>query len=344
MTKNLGQASIPAVKQYLQLAEAQQLDIDKVLMKISLPYEVINDNSQHISGEQFQQLIAELITLSDDPLFGLHTAQYVQPGSYSVLGYIVMNCATLGEAIEKIQPFEKLVGDMGVTDIKQCNELLTITWHCRFPDLMVRRHMIDNCLASWLTFARYLTNNQGSPVKVLLARKQPDLQQTREYQRLFNCPILFNQTNNAIVFHQNLLNLPLNKGDKNVRVTLEQHAQSLLAHLTANDIISQCQRLIKQALSVQQVSQENIARQLKISGKTLQRRLKTKQTTFQQLVNEVRLTQAQTLLKDRNLTLNDISLQLGFKEPRSFYRWFKQLTHTTPRAYQTTQNDCTRST
>ncbi len=339
MSTDLGQASIPAVKQYLQLAEAQQIDIDNILTKLSLDKALLADNSQHISGMAFQQLIAALLKCSKDPLFGLHTAQYVQPGSYSVLGYIVMNCATLGEAIAKIQPFEKLVGDMGVTHIAQCNELLTISWHCRFPDPLVRRHMVDNCLASWLTFARYLTNNQGSPVKVLLTRKQPDLQQTREYQRLFNCPILFNQTSNTIVFHQDLLSLPLNKGDKNVRLTLEKHAQVLLQSLTNNDIVSQCELLIKQGLTHQQISQEDIAAQLNISAKTLQRRLKTHQLNFKQLVNKVRLEQAKILLKNKAVTLNTVSQQLGFAEPRSFYRWFKQLTQQTPRAYQATNKN-----
>ena len=90
-------------------------------------------------------------------LFGLHTAKYVQPGSYSVLGYILMNCENLGQAITKIQPFEKLVGDMGTTTFAQLGEQVKISWHCQFTDPKVKRHMVDNCLTSWLTFARYLS-------------------------------------------------------------------------------------------------------------------------------------------------------------------------------------------
>ena len=54
-----------------------------------------------------QQLLTDafdhhLIEVSGDPLFGLHSARFVQPGSWSVLGYIAINCATLGEAMGRI--------------------------------------------------------------------------------------------------------------------------------------------------------------------------------------------------------------------------------------------------
>jgi AraC-like DNA-binding protein len=338
MSNDLGQASIPAVQQYLQLAQAQQLAVDAILAKLSLDNTLLADNSKHISGLKFQTLIHELVKLSPDPLFGLHTAQYVQPGSYSVLGYIVMNCATLGEAITKITPFEKLVGDMGVTQITRQDAHLAISWHCQFTDLLVRRHMVDNCLASWLTFARYLTNGSGSPVQVLLTRKEPTLKQVQEYQRVFNCPIRFSQKSNTIVFHQDLLALPLNKGDKNVRLTLEQHAMTLLKNLSIKgDTVDQCRQLITQqltqGLTVQHISQDTIAAQLSISSKTLQRRLKLKRTHFKALLNGVRFEQAKILLLEHRLTLNEISQRLGFSESRSFYRWFKQLTGKTPREF-----------
>ena len=69
-------------------------------------------------SEAHEQLFAHLISASNDPLFGLHAARFVQPGSWSVLGYITMNCATLGEAMSRVMPFEKLVGDMGVSRIE----------------------------------------------------------------------------------------------------------------------------------------------------------------------------------------------------------------------------------
>jgi AraC-like DNA-binding protein len=334
---NLGRASIPAVNQYLQLAKVQALKIEPLLQELALTEKLLADHDQTISGEKFQQLIAGLIHLSDDQLFGLHTAQYVQPGSYSVLGFIVMNCETLGEAITKIQPFEKLVGDMGTTTLTPDTNFFKIGWSCIFPNKLVRRHMIDNCLASWLTFARYLTNKKGAPVQVLLSRAEPNLAQCVQYQQVFNCPILFNQNSDEIVFDKYLLELPLNKGNKQLLPTLEQHASTVINALAQElTFVEQVQQLIQENLSTEKINQQIIAKLLNLSSKTLQRRLKAEQTSFKALLNQERLKQAKNLLTNLRMTTSDISQQLAFAEPRSFYRWFLQQNQQTPGEYRKT--------
>jgi AraC-like DNA-binding protein len=73
-----------------------------------------------------------------------------------------------------------------------------------------------------------------------------------------------------------------------------------------------------------------IAEKLNISAKTLQRRLKASNTHFKALVDEVRLTKAKYLLTANVDNAEIISTQLGFAEPRSFYRWFQKQTQQTP--------------
>ncbi|NQZ81309.1 MAG: AraC family transcriptional regulator [Colwellia sp.] len=335
MSDDLGQVSIPAVNQYLQLARDQGLVIVDVLHQLSISRALLNDNSLHISGIKFQQLLVKLIELSGDELFGLHTAQYVQPVSYSVLGFITMNCETLGEAIAKIQPFEKLVGDMGTTQIEEQEEYITISWSCIFTDALVKRHMVDNCLASWLTFARFLTNANSVPIQVLLTRKQPSLKQCAEYQNLFKCSVVFNQVSDAIIFDKSFMALPLNKGDKQLLSTLELHAKEQIMLLnTKSNIVTQSQALILQNLHKGEVNQNFIANLLGVSAKTLQRRLKVEKTKFKSLLDQVRLQQTEKLLKGGVIKLSYISEQIGFSDERSFFRWFQKLTKMTPGLYR----------
>ena len=331
LDENLGQASVPAVNQYLQLAVEQKLDVDTICQQVGLDKTHLSDNSQHISGLIFQQLILALLAQTPDDLFGLHTSKYVQPGSYSVLGYILMNCENLGQAITKIQPFEKLVGDMGTTTFAPLADKVKINWHCQFTDRKVKRHMIDNCLGSWLTFARYLVGQESNPSEILLTRKQPPLSQQNEYQAVFKCPVSYGQSENAIVFDKTLLSLPLNKGDKQLLSTLENHAQALLSDLTMEkDIATQLKIAIEKSLKNGNFHQQDIAQQFGFSAKTLQRRLAVLGLSFQALLDETRLSMAKKYLAEHSLNLNQISSELGFNEPRSFYRWFNKLTHQTP--------------
>ncbi len=335
----LGKVSLHAVNQYLQLAQAQQLYIKPILAELGISADLLGDSSQYITGNQFQALISALLKLSNDKLFGLHTAKFVQPSSYSVLGYISMNCKTLGDAITKIQSFEQLVGDMGTTNIEQQGQCFKIGWQCHFTDTGVKQQMIDNCLASWLTFARYLINNQGKPIKVLLSRGQPELSQQQEYQEVFGCPVLYEQTENAIIFDASLLELPLNKGDQLLLSTLESHAKALISSISPDvGLVSQVISEIKKTLKTGCYLQPDIAKTLGFSAKTLQRRLSEENYTFQALLDEARLSMAKEFLEQEQLSLNQISGELGFVEPRSFFRWFKKVTQQTPGEYRNRLN------
>lgn len=349
---SLGKASVSAVNQYLQLAKAQGIDLNQVLPAVELSETDLSDNDAMISGFQFQQLILHLVKSAKDPLFGLHTAQFVQPGSYNVLGYICMNCATLGEALTKIQPFEKLVGDMGTTSIEPAsaatddkpgkaetngkNATLRINWHCIFTDPIAKRHMIDNCLASWVTFARYLVGKNYDPVQVSLTRAKPQSEKEYlEYQALFNCPVLFSQTNDSIYFYQSMLELPLDRGNKQILSTLESLAeQQIKTRFQHQTIVDQASQLIQKNLPTGKVSQSYVANLMGMSAKTLQRKLKSESTHFQQLLDSTRQEMAVFLLSNTPYIMTEISELLGFSEPRSFHRWFLKVTGKTPGNYR----------
>lgn len=335
---DLGQVSIPVLNQYLQLAVEYNFDIESLLASYAISPQLLSDNNQKISGEIFQPLLASLINLSEDELFGLHTAKYVEPNSYSVLGYISMNCQTLGEAISKIQTFEKLVGDMGHTSFEQEGDYFKISWSCVYQNPLVSRHMIDNCLASWLNFAHYLANKKTAPLKVYFKRNTPPKTQQLEYEKLFDCPVLFKQKTNSIFFEKRLLNYPLKRANKQLLTTLESHANQQLESLNSQkDIVVYTQHLISQKLSTGLYHQQDIANLMGISAKTLQRKLKAQSTQFQFLLDKVRLEIAVKNLKGSSKKLENISQQLGFSEPRSFYRWFNKLKGKTPGQYRSAE-------
>ena len=179
--KHLGFASIPAVQQYLRYAESQNIDTSDAISKAGITQTVLNTENGRIKGEQFQALIKALIHQSNDPLMGLNSSLHVQPGSYSVLGYILMSCATIGEALQHISRFERLVGDMGITTMSSHGEFMHIQWHCAYPDTEVRQHMIDNVLASWISYARWLANQTTSPNAVRLEHPLPKLEYVQKY-------------------------------------------------------------------------------------------------------------------------------------------------------------------
>jgi len=78
------------------------------------------------------------------------------------------------------------------------------------------------------------------------------------------------------------------------------------------------------------VSGEDTARMLSMHRRTLNRRLKAQGTTFQSVLDRVRLEAARQLLEGTRLPLDDIAASLGYASVSPFMRSFRRWTGTTP--------------
>lgn len=82
------------------------------------------------------------------------------------------------------------------------------------------------------------------------------------------------------------------------------------------------------------LSLDNMARLSKMSRRTFCRNLEAEDTSYQKLLAEVRETAAKNLLVTTRMSVDDVGGQLGFENPASFRRAFKQWTGMTVSAYR----------
>ncbi len=326
-----GSTSIASLSTYLRQAQHLDLDIQAALNAAGLDAALLHDHSQRIPCSQHERLLAHLLAQSVDPLFGLHAARFVQPGSWSVLGYITMNCATLGEAMSRIVPYEKLVGEMGSSRLEMAGDHLRLIWSCQQTQAEVRRHLVENVLASWLLYARWLSNSERAPHAVWFEHPQPESTALEEYQQLFGCPVRFGQPCNALLVPLDVLELPLRQADANLLRTLEEHALALMAELGDDEPLPQrvknaLRLLLKDGLP----RKERVAERFAMTVRTLQRHLQQAGTSYQQILDELRQELAEHYLLHSDLAVQDIASYLGFTEARSFHRSFKGWTGQTP--------------
>lgn len=75
---------------------------------------------------------------------------------------------------------------------------------------------------------------------------------------------------------------------------------------------------------------EAVARKLAVSKRTLQRRLREEDTTFQRQLRTTREGLARYYLQQSELSAPEVSFLLGYADPNSFYRAFKSWTGQTP--------------
>lgn len=335
-TADLGTISGAALQQYLVSGRAAGVDIHAALAAAGIDEAQAGDGDARIPGRQFELMLEHMIAAAGDPLFGLHTAQFIQPGSYSVMGYIAMSANTVGEALARVSVYEKLVGDMGTTRVEPDGSLLRVVWDCRHSRQPVRRHLIENVLASWVRYTRWLADADLRPAYVMLEHDSPAPELVSLYEESFLCPVRFRQRCNALVTDPQVLMHRLRQPDPDLLRVLESHASQRLKELgLATTLTWRVREAIRTCIEQAGMPRkEKVAELLGLNPRTLLRRLQDEGTTYQDVLDGLRREVAMTLLRTTRATQSEVAGKLGFAEIRSFQRCFRRWTGMTPGEYR----------
>lgn len=77
-----------------------------------------------------------------------------------------------------------------------------------------------------------------------------------------------------------------------------------------------------------------VARRLAVSERTLRRRLQSQDTSYSELLQEVRRERAETALVQSNLTVDEIAARLGYTETTNFRHAFRRWLGVSPHAFR----------
>ncbi len=89
-----------------------------------------------------------------------------------------------------------------------------------------------------------------------------------------------------------------------------------------------------EALRKGETGLEHVAARLHVSSRTLQRRLSEHGTSYQELLDDVRVRLARAYLKDARLGVAEVAYLLGYSELRAFDRAFRRWTGLSPREFR----------
>lgn len=315
------------VQGLLQAAALQGVNTADILTeaRVTLP----SNASDRLSLTETLSIWRAAEYLSADPLFGFHMGLSLKPTHFQLIAFTMISSATLGDAIEKVLKYQRLISDGGsftLIDLTDNNAGLVYSPAAE----NFSYHQIDAVMVVVLNFARWLLGENIDPESVSFSHEECDGEQ--EYRAFFECDIQFQQSKNCIVFSKKMLNKSLPGFDQQLSSLHEQLADNQLLRLSEPTIVMQLQEVLKSSDKV--ISRDRIAQQLGMSGRSLQRKLQQEGSSFQHIHDEFRHQRSLLLLHNEQLSLTDIAQQLGFSENSTFYRAFKRWQGITPGEYR----------
>ena len=270
-----------------------------------------------------------------DEYLGLHLGEQISLKATASVDQIMQNSETLEKSFNNAVDYSKLISDALDCSLVKSDGHYTVifeenpNWKVR--QAYARRQILDLtalcCLKSLITY----TKRTYYPIQINFHTARPN--SLTEYYRLFNTRLKFNQPRTEIIFSRQIFD----KHSKSVKLglieTLKEKVADEISNLDKeNEIIYNLKKCILRH-KPQRISVELAASELNLSSRTLQRKLKRLNTHYKAIEYELQLNLSETYLKERRMSVEEISYLLGFSEPSAFIRFFKSLTSLTPTEY-----------
>ena len=104
---------------------------------------------------------------------------------------------------------------------------------------------------------------------------------------------------------------------------IEQAEKYLRSLYEQDNIAEQLKRMMAELMAAGEANADSACRAMRLSRRTLQRRLRAEKTSFQKILNEVRAVLAINYLGDERLKSLEIAMLLGYSSISSFTTAFK---------------------
>ncbi len=334
--KQKASVSINLIRILLKYLTKRGIDYSELCKDARIDALILKDHEARISIKQFDIIWKEAVKKADDMNFGLHFGREIANSYFggNILFSMMTNSATIGNAMEIFCRYHTLMEDAILPIMKVKDDLAFFLWESIDPRFIISRHISEALLCAYVYIIRRITENNSGLLEVRFRHSRP--KDISEHKDVFDLPLLFDQPKNELVLEKSTLNLPVFLADPKLLETIEHLAKKLLDRLYPTNIwTDKVVSLISKLLTGgEKTDIKTIAASLAVSARNLQNRLKEEKTSYQMILDQVRKEVALNYLTQKDITICDIALLLGFSEQSAFNHAFKRWSGLTPGQYR----------
>ena len=309
----------------------KDLGIDEVtvLRRAGLPPTILQGDGTYVSVDAFYALHDAVEAETGNPEIALHAGKVVSIELFDPALFAAICSPDLNAAATRLGQFKRLVGaftldvDVGPTET-------VIGYRCKHrPDVPLTLGLSE--LTFLVAFARRATREDIRPLGVTLQRLPPDAAASAAF---FGCsptsgPVC------SVRFSAEDARRPFLTHNARMWEAFEPELRRRMAEAGEDRATSERVRAaLLELLPSGRTHMRDVAKELGMGTRTLQRRLSAEGTTWLEVLNQTREQLAQHYLRTTRMSPAEVSFLLGFEDPNSLFRAFHRWTGTTPESWR----------
>jgi AraC-like DNA-binding protein len=332
-TAEPGTIAICFVASALQSVRGADLNADELLANVGLSSSLLQVPQARVSAKHYGALWRAIAAALDDEFFG-QDSRRMKVGTFAMLCHSVLNCKTLGQAVDRSLRFYALIlDDISGTAERDAKEARIVLHEAPGVSRRVFAHelllMLLYGVSCWLV---------GRRIPILRTEfSYAEPAHSAEYRLMYCAELHFNRPHTLLAFEAGYLDLPVVQNERSAKEFLRTAPESiLLKYKNGSSLTARVRRRLRQFLPGTVPDFEQLADEMSMTPATMRRRLHEEGESYQSIKDQLRRDLAISYLSHSKRSVMDIALELGFSERSAFHRAFRKWTGASPGEFRRT--------
>jgi AraC-like DNA-binding protein len=300
--------------------EELRVSVPAVLRKAGLPRDIFQQSRVLVSTGELFSLWRAIDQVSSDPLIGVKLGIETKTERFHPMAIAALSTENLIAASEHMARYKKLTAPEEIlVELGKEEFAVGFRWLLAVDD--EPSSLTDYCFSWMRSLARHGCGTMINPLRVEYVQQRSN---QRHIERSLGCEVVLGAPRNMIVFRVADATRPfVTRNAELLDLLAPQFEEQLRQYKEEDSFLELVRRTIQDKLTGHRPSIHAISKALHMGPRTLQRRLQDSGSSFQRVLDEARHQMARYYLSNSALELNEAAYLLGFEDPNSFGRAFR---------------------
>ncbi len=307
------------------------LGVDTILSKSEINLEEVE---QTMPASKFGYFLEQLCAQVNDNRLGLKVGFQSPLSTLGIVGQIYQSCETFEQVLLKMKQYIEVLDNLNtytyqISDNKIIHQTIgDDNFRKMFP--VAERQIVEHNIGFSIRCKREYLGRDIKPIEIWSPYQKDG--NTDILENYFECKVHFGKPFMAIILPVEMLKWKVPTASPEALMLYENYCKSFLMQKSSWSLkVKNC---IWAQFQINVPTLSLVAKQLSVSERTLQRYLQEDKSSFQSILDQMRLEMAKLYLKQSNMSMVEISDRLGFEVVNSFNRFFKAKTGTNPLSFR----------
>jgi AraC-like DNA-binding protein len=329
----LPQVRAAALTNYFEVARFVGLDPYEMLRREGISPQSLTDPEQRIATAPVSRLLEESARESGCMSFGLLMAQSRSAFSVGPVSLLLHHERGARAVVEALVEYQAMLGEALAFSLEESGGVAIL--RTDIVGGLAGPQAIELMMAITYKLITAFVSGGWRPESAHFVHDAPaDL---TVHRRIFDCPLIFGSDFNGFVCEFSSIDAP----EPTAQPIMAEHARRYLDMLapTPDDgrIVTRARRSLQLLLPAGRAGIDQVAQNLGLHPRALQRLLEKEGQTYATLLNQVRRELALRYLATSARSVTSVAALIGYATPSSFARWFSSEFGMSPAAWRATE-------